>query len=152
MIPSTALYVLPHFATDFFVSPSLCRISDRRIIGRTIQAFVASPLARCQGTGTLVTLRPWGLGCNSGNRVGGLSSCENGWVSARSRYRVVLSVATSLFCSPVLMGSGQVAPQNGRSAWRSWRSDGSRVSRKTAIYAPTNGGPILGAHQYAFGS
>lgn len=152
MIPSTALYVLPHFATGFFVSPSLCRISDRRIIGRTIQAFVVSPLARCQGTGTVVTLEALGRACYSGYRFGGLSSYENGWVNARNRYGVALSVATSLFCSPVLMGSGQVASQNGRSAWCSWGSDGSRVSRKTAIYAPKNEGPMLGAHQYAFGS
>ncbi len=113
MIPSTALYVLPHFATDFFVSPSLCRISDRRIIGRTIQAFVASPLARFQGTGTVVTLKALGRACYSGYRVGGLSSYENGWINARNRYGVALSAATHAISPGVVNGVWSGGPPTG---------------------------------------
>ena len=79
---------------------------------RAIQAFLTSELARCQGDGAAVSVRSWGLGCNSGNRVGGLSSSENGWVSARSRYRVALSVATPAISPGVVNGGLGRWPSN----------------------------------------
>lgn len=45
-----------------------------------IQSFLASPLARCHGVGTVVTLEPLERVCDIGYGLAALSSCENGIV------------------------------------------------------------------------